>query len=79
MITSKENAKIKRVAALMGSAKKRREEGVFLLEGTRLCSEALRENIDVLEMYYTPNLLKSDADLLEKLIKICKKKSQLFS
>jgi TrmH family RNA methyltransferase len=70
MITSKENPKIKRVASLVSSAKKRREEGVFLLEGTRLCSEALREDIEVLEMYYTSNLLKSDADFLEKLKKI---------
>ncbi|MBQ3088656.1 MAG: RNA methyltransferase [Clostridia bacterium] len=67
MITSKDNAKIKRVAALMGSAKKRRDEGVFLLEGTRLCAEALREDIEVLELYYTPNLLKSDAALIKEL------------
>ena len=67
MITSKDNAKIKRVAALMGSAKKRRDEGVFLLEGTRLCAEALREDIEVLELYYTPNLLKSDATLIKEL------------
>ncbi len=70
MITSKDNPKIKRVAALVGSAKKRREEGTFLLEGTRLCSEALREDIEVLEVYYTSNILKSDPELLENLCKI---------
>lgn len=70
MITSKENAKIKRVAALKNSSKKRREEGVFLLEGTRLCAEALREDISVLELYYTSDLIKSDAELLKKLMAI---------
>ena len=45
MITSKDNPKIKRIAALNASSKKRKEEAVFLLEGTRLCGEALREDI----------------------------------
>lgn len=67
MITSKDNPKIKRVAALCSSAKKRREEGVFLLEGTRLCSEALREDIEVIDMFYTSGVLKSDAELIKNL------------
>lgn len=70
MITSKDNAKIKRVAALCSSAKKRREEGIFLLEGTRLCFEALREDIEVLEVFYTASVLKSDADLVQRLCAI---------
>lgn len=70
MITSKDNAKVKRVAALCSSAKKRKEEGVFLLEGTRLCSEALREDIQVLEVFYTPSMLDSDSDLVQKLCAI---------
>ncbi len=70
MITSKDNARIKRVAALCSSAKKRKEEGVFLLEGTRLCSEALREDIEVLEVFYTSSVLKSDAELVGKLCEI---------
>ena len=70
MITSKDNAKIKRVAALCSSAKKRREEGVFLLEGTRLCFEALREDIEVLEVFYTASVLESDADLVQRLCAI---------
>ena len=70
MITSKDNAKIKRVSALSSSAKKRREEGVFILEGTRLCAEALREDIQVLEVFYTSSVLKNDAELIEKLCKI---------
>ena len=70
MITSKDNAKIKRVAALCSSAKKRREEGVFLLEGTRLCAEALREDIEVLEVFYTASVQKSEAELVQNLCEI---------
>ncbi|MBO5106242.1 MAG: RNA methyltransferase [Clostridia bacterium] len=70
MITSKDNAKIKRVAALCSSTKKRREEGVFLLEGTRLCSEALREDIEVLEVYYTASVLDADTELVKSLCEI---------
>ena len=67
MITSKDNARIKRISALGSSAKKRRESGVFLLEGTRLCGEALREDIEVKEMFYTSSVAKSDAELIENL------------
>lgn len=67
MITSKDNARIKRISALGSSAKKRRELGVFLLEGTRLCGEALREDIEVKEMFYTSSVAKSDAELIENL------------
>lgn len=70
MITSKDNPKIKRIAALISSAKKRREEGVFLLEGTRLCAEALREDVEVLEVFYTASVFKNDSELTQKLCKI---------
>ena len=67
MITSKDNARIKRISALAGSNKKRREEGVILLEGTRLCAEALREDIYVKEMFYTSLVAKSNAELIQNL------------
>lgn len=67
MITSKDNPRVKRVAQLSTSARKRREEGCFLLEGTRLCEEALREEILVLEMYYTASVAASHTDLIGKL------------
>lgn len=70
MITSKDNPKIKRIAALNSSAKKRKEEGVFILEGTRLCAEALREEVQVLEVFYTASVLKNDLELTQKLCKI---------
>lgn len=67
MITSKDNSRIKRVAGLVSSAKRRREADVFILEGTRLCSEALREDISVLEMFYTSSAERADGELLRAL------------
>ena len=75
MITAKENAKIKRVAALVSSAKRRREAGVFVLEGTRLCSEALKSNITLCELYYTKETEKANPKLIFEL----KDKAEFFS
>ena len=41
MITSKDNPKIKAAARLRESAGERREEGLFFLEGYRLCHDAI--------------------------------------
>lgn len=68
MITSKDNPRVKRVVQLSSSARKRRENGQFLLEGTRLCEEALREDILVSELYYTGSVATQHADLVTALV-----------
>ena len=47
LITSKSNSLIKEVGKLFASGKARRESGVFVLEGARLCFDALNSNADV--------------------------------
>lgn len=69
MITSKDNSKIKAVSLLSSSAKRRKETGTFILEGTRLCAEALREDITVFEMFYTSSVAESNPELIEDLKK----------
>ena len=44
-ITSKENGLVKLVSALQSSAKARQENGVFVLEGLRLCRDALENGV----------------------------------
>lgn len=44
MITSSQNSKIKRVRALLGRSKERREAGAFVTEGARLVEEAVISN-----------------------------------
>lgn len=41
-ITSKDNDTVKRITQLQKSSAKRREEGVFVLEGLRLCTDAVK-------------------------------------
>lgn len=53
MITAKDNERVKRVVALCRSAAQRLESGLFVLEGSRLCSELLRERFTVQEVYFT--------------------------
>jgi TrmH family RNA methyltransferase len=44
VITSSQNAKIKRVRTLLGRAKERREAGLFVVEGVRLIEEAAKRD-----------------------------------
>ena len=67
MITAKDNPRVKKVAMLCSSAKRRREEGLFVLEGSRLCSEALREDIAVKELLFTDDARNNHPDLIEAL------------
>ena len=52
-ITSKENAAVKRVVKLIGSSKDRREQNAFVVEGVRLCMDALTSGIILEEFFYT--------------------------
>lgn len=45
-ISSKDNPRIKRLAALLSSKKQRTAEGVFVIEGVRGCVDAVRESLD---------------------------------
>lgn len=47
IITSRNNERIKLAAALLTSADKRRQTGLFLLEGARLCVDAVKSNIEI--------------------------------
>ncbi len=44
-ITAKDNAVIKKTAKLVNSAKRRREESLFVIEGLRLCAEIANSDI----------------------------------
>ena len=52
-ITSRDNERIKHAVRLLGSAKARREEGLFIIEGARLCMDALQSGADIREVYVT--------------------------
>ena len=55
-ITSRENPLIKLVLSLQSSAKKRRENGLFVLEGLRICLDAFENGIKFEKLIITPNV-----------------------
>ncbi len=50
-ITSKDNDTIKSITRLQSSAKQRKEEGVFVLEGLRLCMDAYENGFNPLKVF----------------------------
>ena len=52
-ITSKDNPKIKEAAKLVQSKKARREKGLFLTEGLRLCMDAVKSGRIPLQTFLT--------------------------
>ena len=53
LISSRENPAIKRVRSLLGSAKARKESGRFVLEGARLCADAVDSGVTVEAAFLT--------------------------
>ena len=65
-ISSKDNSNIKAISLLQKSSKKRREEGVFVLEGLRLCLDAVENGFVPDKVFYSPNALKKNPEIIEK-------------
>lgn len=53
MLTSRENPSVRRVRHLLASAKARREEGLFVIEGARLCADAARSGVPIVQALAT--------------------------
>lgn len=69
-ITSVQNPKVKAYNELVSSAKSRREQGLFVLEGLRLCLDVLRSGLTVKELYFTKVLFDNNEEDIEELIKV---------
>lgn len=64
LITSKSNEKIALAARLLQSAAARREYGLFVLEGARLCSDAAAGNAEIIRCFATPRAQEKYPELL---------------
>ncbi len=62
IISSKENKRIKYLKKLSSSAAFRREEGVFIAEGLRLCSDAIKSGADVISAYFSQSFIEKNPD-----------------
>ena len=65
IITSKDNANIKLISQLQKSSKKRREEGVFVLEGLRLCLDALQNGFVPEKVFFSESFSSKNSDIIQ--------------
>ncbi len=68
LLTSKENAVIKKYRKLSESRKAREEAGLFVMEGLRLCRDAAESGVQLETLFLSPNALRYE-DKLESLLR----------
>ena len=68
-ITSKDNQLIKLVGLLQSSAKHRKEQNCFVLEGLRICDDAYQNNIKFDKLIVTNTALEKHGDYIESFSK----------
>ncbi len=61
-IVSVQNSKVKQIAKLVSSAKERKKTGRFVVEGVRLCRDALLSGVGIKELYFTSDALEKYAE-----------------
>ena len=66
LISSKENKKIKFLKKLSSSAAFRREEGVFAVEGLRLCEDALLSGAAVVSAFFSESFVAKNPDFVSR-------------
>lgn len=69
-ILSKSNPKIKLVNKLISSSHKRREQSLFVLEGLRLCCDALANGLEFAMLIYTDNAYEKFGSEIDELAKV---------
>ncbi len=72
LITARENPIIKEAAALVSDKKTRKQTGLFVAEGARLCSEACKSGAKVLRLFVTESAEKKYEDYLKPLYSCAK-------
>ena len=58
VITAKNNPKIKETKALLTSSKERKNSGLFVLEGVRLCCDAIKSGCKIASAFCTENCME---------------------
>lgn len=71
LISSRENNLIKETQKLVKSASKRHSEGLYVIEGVRLCSDAVLSNVVIYRVFFSQSAAVKFKDLLCTLEEIC--------
>lgn len=72
IITAKNNPKIKEIKALLTSSRDRKQSGLFVLEGVRLCLDAVKTGCNVVNVFCTEACMSKYADEILELKNNCK-------
>ena len=71
-ITSRQNRLVREAAALAADGEKRREKGLFLCEGARLCQDAARSGVGVEICFFTPQARERYRAYVEPVLACCR-------
>lgn len=71
LITSRDNHLVRKVKQLLSDSKARRNEGMFAIEGARLCADAARSGIKISYGLYTAGAAAIYGSYLEELRAVC--------
>lgn len=77
-ITSKDNKIIKNISKLITKSKYRKEQGLFVVEGIRLCTDAVRSNANIDTFICTEEALNKYPEAVE-LLKVHSKNSYIVT
>ncbi|MBQ8203303.1 MAG: RNA methyltransferase [Clostridia bacterium] len=69
-ISSKDNPIVKLVSSLQSSSKARKEAGLFVIEGIRICEDAMENNVKFDKLIVTENACKKYGAKIDKLAEI---------
>lgn len=72
VINAKNNPKIKEVKSLLTSSRDRRNSGIFITEGVRLCLDALLSGCEIRSVFCTENCAEKYSDEIASLRDGCK-------
>ena len=71
VITAKNNPKIKEIKCLLTSSKERKNSRLFVLEGVRLCCDAVKSGCEITSVFCTENCAEKYADSINELKSAC--------
>ncbi len=74
-ITSVQNGKIKQISKLVSSSKERKKTGEFVIEGVRLCRDAVYSGVEIVEAYFVSDALSKYSEDVEL---ICSEAESFF-
>ncbi len=70
-ITSRKNEAVKSAVKLLDSVTLRREKGLFLAEGARLCQDAAVSGVEIVQLFVTPAAKEKYSRYIAEITRVC--------